>query len=112
MAAPWPPPPDLQSVAELMRAADPEGLIADGLPADEYEPEEQELFTAIRHLPTTEIILKTLLPILERIWTGSFSLSEEDLAARRPALLSLAKEIERFFGPESQPRTRAEILQG
>ena len=47
--APWPPPPDLESIRDLMRAADPEGHIADGSPADEYEPEEEQLFAAIRH---------------------------------------------------------------
>ncbi len=107
---PWPPPPDLPSIQELVRAADIEHFIEEGQPADEYDPEESELFAVIQALPTSAILIGNLLPPLERIWRKSFSLSDEDLAQRRPHLLGLAKEIERFFGPESKPRTRADIL--
>ena len=107
---PWPPPPDLPSIQELVRTADPEGHLAEGAPADEYEPEEQALLDSLHGLPTAEILATRILPAIERIWQQAFSLSPEALAARRPSLLALAKEIERFFGPESQPRTRAEIL--
>jgi hypothetical protein len=93
-----------------MRTADPENHLAEGAPADEYEPEEKELLAAIHDLSTEQLLTTNVLPILERIWTRSFNLDEETLASRRPALLSLAKEIERFFGPESKPRTRAQIL--
>lgn len=110
MSAPWPPPPDLASIQELVRAADPEGLLAEGAPADEYEPEEQRIFVELRHLPSAELLVLNILAPIEAIWQKSFSLTEDQLAARRPALLSLAKEIERFFGPESQPRTRQQIL--
>jgi hypothetical protein len=110
MSKPWPPPPDLPSIEELMRAADPEGHLAEGAPTDEYEPEEEELFAAIKDLPTEELLVPTVLPILEGIWRRSFQLDDEGFAHRQPALLGLAKEIERFFGPESKPRTRAQIL--
>jgi len=107
---PWPPPPDLPSIQELVRTADPEGLIAEGAPADEYDPEEQALLESLRGLATDQILSAAILPQLEVIWRKAFSLSDEDLSQRRPRLLALAKEIERFFGPQSQPRTRAEIL--
>jgi len=110
MTQPWPPPPDLASIQELVRAADPEQHLAQGAPADEYESEEQQIFAAIRHLPTAQLLVLNILKPIEQIWQSSFALSEEQLAERRPQLLSLAKEIERFFGPESQPRTRQEIL--
>ncbi len=29
-AKPWPPPPDMESIRELVRAADPEGHLAEG----------------------------------------------------------------------------------
>ena len=109
---PWPPPPDLPSIQELVRTADIESHLAEGSPADEYQPEEDALFDAIHALPTDQLLAANLMPHLERIWQQSFSLSEDQLAERRPKLLSLAKEIERFFGPESKPRTRAEILAG
>lgn len=90
--------------------ADPQGLIAEGAHADEYEPEEQALLDALSGLQTAELLVANILPPLEVIWQKSFSLSEEELAVRRPKLLSLAKEIERFFGPASKPRTRGEML--
>ena len=110
MSNTWPPPPDLASIQELLRAADPEGRIADGAPADESEPEERDILASIAHMPTAELLAADLLPRFEALWTRSFNLSAEALAERRPALLSFAKEIERFFGPESKPRTRQQIL--
>lgn len=107
---PWPPPPDLPSIQELVRTADPETLLADGAPADEYDPEENALLDALHTLAPAEILAANILPHLERIWQKSFSLTEPQLAERRPRLLALAKEIERFFGPQSKPRTRADIL--
>ena len=111
VSRPWPPPPDLPSIQELVRTADVEGLISGhGAPQDEYEPEEELLFDAIHALPTDELLSANILPPLERIWSKSFHLDEEEMAQRRPHLLSLAKEIERFFGPESKPVTRGDIL--
>jgi hypothetical protein len=110
VSCPWPPPADLPSIQELVRTADPEALLAEGAPADEYDPEENALLDVIHALAPADILVANILPPLERIWQQSFSLSESQLAERRPKLLALAKEIERFFGPESQPRTRADIL--
>jgi hypothetical protein len=106
MSKPWPPPPDLHSIQELMREADPEGHIAEGAPQDEYEPEEEELFAAIKDFPTTDLLASNIIPILERIWIAAFSLDNATLAQRKPALITLAQQIERFFGPESKPQVR------
>ncbi len=106
MSKPWPPPPDLESIQDLMREADPEGHIADGAPADEYEPEEEQLFAAIQYHPTADLLATNILPILEAIWRSSFSLDDAALTQRRPALLALAQQIERFFGPAAQPQVR------
>ena len=114
MSKPWPPPPDLASIQELVRAADPEGFLAEGAPVpaaqDEYEPEEEAILAALAGLSTEQLLTVEILPRLEAVWQQSFHLGHDQLAERRPALLSLAKEIERFFGPESKPRTRAEIF--
>jgi hypothetical protein len=104
--SPWPPPPDLASIRDLVRAADPEGHIAEGAPADEYDPEEEAIFAAIMHLPTSELTPTTLALILEQLWRDSFSHSDETLARSRPALIGLAQQIARFFGPEAQPQVR------
>jgi hypothetical protein len=106
-AAPWPPPPDLDSIRELVRAADPERHIADGAPADEYEPEEEAIFAAIAHLATSQITPATLTPILEQVWRNSFAHDDEALATSRPALEGLAHQIAHFFGPEAQPLVRS-----
>lgn len=106
MSKPWPPPPDLESIQQLVREADPEGHIAEGAPADEYEPEEEQLFAAIQHYATADLLAEKLLPVLEGIWRKSFALSATALAEREPALLGLAQQIERFFGPEAKPQVR------
>jgi hypothetical protein len=106
MSKPWPPPPDLASIQDLVRAADPEGHLADGAPTDEYEPEEELIFDAIRSFATANLIAANLIPIIQPIWQKSFALSDTDLASRRPAIQTLAEQIERFFGPEAKPQVR------
>jgi hypothetical protein len=105
-AKPWPPPPDLESIQELVRAADPEGHLAEGAPADEYEPEEEEILAAISHLPTAELVAAKILPLIEGIWRRSFVLDDAAMVARHPALLALSQQIERFFGPAATPQVR------
>jgi hypothetical protein len=102
----WPPPPDLASIRELVRDADPEGHIAEGAPADEYDPEEEAIFAAIAHLPTSELTPTKLTPILEQVWRKSFAHDDRALAISRPGLNSLAQQIARFFGPDAQPQVR------
>ncbi len=107
MSKPWPPPPDLDSIRELMREADPEGLIKnEGAPQDEYEPEEENFFAAIADFPTSDLLAARLTPILEGIWAQSFNLNSAELAQRKPALEALAEQVERFFGPEAKPQVR------
>jgi hypothetical protein len=106
MSKPWPPPPDIDSIQELVSTADVEGFIAGGAPADEYETEAELLFVAIENFPTADILASKLLAILEPIWRKSFSLDDADIALRRPALKGLAQQIERFFGPEATPQVR------
>jgi hypothetical protein len=106
----WPPPPDLESIRELVRTADPENHIAEGAPADEYEPEEEAIFAAIAHLPTAQLTPAILTPIIEQVWRNSFAHDDEAQATSRPALASLAQQITRFFGPEATPQVRNQSL--
>jgi hypothetical protein len=106
MTALWPPPPDLESIRELVRTADVEGLIEiHGAPADEYDTEADEIVAAIRHLPTAKLTVPNLSPILESIWSKSFTPDEAELALRRPTLQGLAEQITRSFGPQAEPQT-------
>lgn len=103
----WPPPPDLDSIRELVREADIEGFIAiHGAPADEYDTEAEAFHAAIAHLPTSEMTVANQLPILEAIWRKNFVDDDEELALRRPHLEALAAQVTRFFGPEAQPQVR------
>jgi hypothetical protein len=105
-SAPWPPPPDLESIRDLVRSADPEGHLAEGAPLDEYDPEAEAIFAFIAHLPTDQLTSINLLPIVERVWRDSFAHTNEAIATSRIALEGLAQQIARFFGPEAQPQTR------
>jgi hypothetical protein len=104
--APWPPPPDLNSLKELFATADIEGLIAEECPSDEYDPEAKHFYEATIGFPTSKFVANRTLPLLEQLWVRQFMLNEEQLAQRRPALVELSQQIARFFGPEAQPQTR------
>ena len=106
MSKPWPPPPDLDSIQELVATADVDGFIADGAPADEYETEAELLFNQLENFPTDDLVTAKILPILEDTWKRSFELSEAGVLLRRPKLTELAGQIERFFGPEARPQVR------
>jgi hypothetical protein len=106
VSAPWPPPPDLNSLKELFAAADIEGLIADECPLDEYDPEAKHFYEATIGFPTSKFTAEQIIPLLEQLWVRQFMLNEEQLAQRRSALTELANQIAHFFGSEAQPQTR------
>ena len=106
MTPPWPPPPDIDSIQELVATADIEGFLAQGAPPDEYETEAELLFNTVENLATPDLTAHNVLPLIEEIWRKSFSLEDAALTARRPAFEALAGQIASFFGPESQPQTR------
>ncbi len=106
MSSIWPPPPDLDSLKELFAKADIEGLIADECPPDEYDPEAKHFYEETTGFPTSAFSAELILPRLEQLWVKQFMLNEVQLAQRRPALLGLAEQIARFFGPEAQPQVR------
>ena len=106
----WPPPPDLASLKELFATADVEGLIAiHGAPADEYDTEAEAIYKGIGNFPTAEITVDQLMAPLEAIWRANFIDDDAEIALRRPALLTLAQQIARFFGPEAQPQVRERV---
>jgi hypothetical protein len=105
-STPWPPPPDLHSLEELVATADVESFIAEGGQADEYETEAENLYNAIKTWPTNDLTAGRLLPVLEQIWAEAFSLDDRGLEDRRVRLRELAGQIERFFGPEAKPQVR------
>jgi len=89
---------DMESVQDLVRAADIEGFIADGDPADEYDPEEQKIFSALLPLTSAQFTKANVLPVIVDIWRASFSLDDADLSERLHAMDSLAGQFVHFFG--------------
>jgi hypothetical protein len=107
MSKPWPPPPDLESIKQLVREADTEGLIQYGeAPADEYDGEAEALLASISRFPTSQLTMSNLQPIIETIWRKNFGLDDSAFEKSLPGITSLAQEIERFFGPEAKPQVR------
>jgi len=103
----WPPPPDRDSIRELVRTADTESFISmTDAPDDEYDGEADELFAAIGSWPTAQIASVNLLPVIEKIWSKSFNYDANIRERLRPTLQTLAQQIARFFGPEAEPQTR------
>ena len=107
-SAPWPPPPDIDSIQELVATADIEHFIAEGAPADEYETEAELLFNTVENLGTPDLTAHNIAPLIEDIWRKSFELDDAAIARRRPAMEVLAAQIARFFGPEAAPQTRSQ----
>jgi hypothetical protein len=84
---------DEESIEELFTTTDLEGLIADGAPADEYEPEMEQLIEALAQIPTGEASQSKIVDILTGIWRTDFSASEDRLEALRPGFESLANTL-------------------
>ncbi|SFS14585.1 hypothetical protein SAMN05421771_2562 [Granulicella pectinivorans] len=84
---------DEESVEELFTTHDLEGLIAEGAPADEYEPEMEQLIEALAQIPTGEASQSKIVAILTDIWRKDFSATEDHLEALRPGFEALADTL-------------------
>ena len=89
---------DLDSVNDLVTEQDVEGFIADGAPADEYEGEIEELFSALLALSAEEATTERIVAILEQTWQKNFNLSAAELKQRRPAFERIVARILHHFG--------------
>ena len=90
---------DLESIQDIVRGADPEGLIAGGAPQDEYEPEEDELFAELEHLPAPEMTEELVHQFLTTIWEAAFD--SDPTPGREAGLQTIVERIVHFFGPDS-----------
>ena len=99
MSAPWPPPPDLESIQDLVRAADIEGLIQiHGAPADEYEREVEDVLVALDGLPREEATVPRLVSIFENVYRSRFKWSDEQMRRVRPDFEDIAHKVMNYFG--------------
>jgi hypothetical protein len=108
MSKPWPPPPDLASIKELVANADVEGFLAEGGHFDEYDLEAAQIANKLVTWPAASLTADHILPVLEHVWADAFSLDDVTLAARKPKLQGLADQIARFFGPAATPQVRGQ----
>jgi hypothetical protein len=84
---------DEESVEELFTTHDLEGLIAGGAPADEYEPEMEQLIASLAQIPTGQASQSKIVDLLNTIWRTDFSATEDRLEALRPGFESLANTL-------------------
>jgi hypothetical protein len=93
------PRPDLESIQDIVRAADPEGLLAEGAPEDEYEPEEEALLEELLTLSTSELTEERVRALLDEVWSAAFVSAETP--ERDAGLQAIAERIVHYFGPQS-----------
>ena len=84
---------DQESLQELFTTHDPEGLIAAGAPADEYEPEMEQLTAALAAIPPGHTTKAVILGHLTAIWREDFSATEAHLARCQPAFEAIADTL-------------------
>jgi len=93
------PRPDLESIQDIVRSADPEGLIAEGAPEDEYEPEEEALMAELKSISTDELTEDLVRALVDDIWSTAFD--SDETPAREAGLQAIAERIIHYFGPQS-----------
>ncbi len=84
---------DRESLQELFATHDPEGLLAAGAPADEYDPEMEQLTAALAALPPGDTTHALILNHLNAIWHKDFAATDAHLARCRPAFDSIAAKL-------------------
>jgi hypothetical protein len=89
---------DFESIDELFRIQDIEGLISGGAPDDEYEPEVERIFTALEALPREQATLPALVGLFEGVWKQMFGATDEKIARRRPHFEEIAEKVIQYFG--------------
>jgi hypothetical protein len=89
---------DYESIDELFRIQDIEGLISSGAPEDEYEPEVERIFTALEALPREQATRPALVGLFEGVWKQMFGATEEKVASRRPDFEEIAEKVIQYFG--------------
>jgi hypothetical protein len=89
---------DYDALDELFRIQDIEGLIALGVPDNEYEPEVEKIFAALEALPREEATVPKLVEVFEGVYKQMFGWSDEDMRRRRPHFEEIAMKVMSYFG--------------
>lgn len=72
---------------------DVEGLIAQGVPEDEYESEARQIFENILLLPGDGVNEESVKKILHQVWGQSFDLTAHEIKLREPFIVKVVHEI-------------------
>jgi hypothetical protein len=89
---------DYDALDEIFRIQDIEGLIALGVPDNEYEPEVEKIFVALEALPREEATVPKLVEVFEGVYKQMFGWSDEDMRRRRPHFEEIAIKVMSYFG--------------
>ena len=89
---------DYDALDELFLIQDIEGLIALGVPDNEYEPEVEKIFAALEALPREEATVPKLVEVFEGVYKQMFGWSDEDMRRRRPHFEEIAMKVMSYFG--------------
>ena len=88
---------DWESLDELLRLQDIEGLIASGAPDDEYEPEIDDLLDRLEEIPAGMASQVAIVSIFEDVWRQKFSSTEQMLDQRRPHFVEIADKLLQYY---------------
>jgi hypothetical protein len=89
---------DYDALDEIFRIQDIEGLIALGVPDNEYEPKVEKIFAALEALPREEATVPKLVEVFEGVYKQMFGWSDEDMRRRRPHFEEIAIKVMSYFG--------------
>ena len=81
------------TIGDLLRSEDIEGLIASGAPADEYASEAREIASMLASLAESDLNEKVITDIISRIWAKSFNRSPEEIQQRTSAFRRIAQQL-------------------
>lgn len=80
-------------VRDALRERDIEGLIAQGVPEEEYESEARQIFENILLLPCDGVNEESLKKILYQVWGQSFDLTAQEIKLREPFIVKAINKI-------------------
>jgi hypothetical protein len=80
-------------VRDALNAADIEGLLEAGAPADEYSGEARDIASALTQIKRDELSEETLASAVQSVWKHSFGLSDSDLRKRSIAFRQVAHRL-------------------
>jgi hypothetical protein len=89
---------DSDALNEIFRMQDFLGLIAMGVPDNEYEEQVEEVLAALESLPREEATESRLVAIFEDVYRSRFNWPDEQMQRVRPDFAEIASKVVKYFG--------------